>query len=52
MELFDDLMEWAQAAALDGLGIHQDDRGLYWAEDWFGKSAGEFNPTLNQGFLK
>ncbi len=52
METFDDLMEWAQAADLDGYGIHLDDRGIYWAEDWFGKSAGEFDLTINQGFLK
>ncbi len=51
MDFFDDLVEWARAAHLDGCGIQQDCRGIYWAENWEGKSCGEYNPTTGQGFL-
>ncbi len=51
MEQFDDLVEWAQTAQLDGCAIRQDSRGIYWAENWEGKSCGEYNPTDGQGFL-
>ncbi len=51
MELFDDIMEWAQAVQYDGCGIQQDNRGIYWAENWTGQSCGEFNPATGQGFL-
>ncbi len=52
MELYHDLIEWAQAAKYDGCGVQYDDRGIWWAENWEGKSCGEYNPTTNQGFLK
>ncbi len=51
MELFNDLIEWARATRDDGCGIQQDDRGIYRAENWEGKSMGEFNPAEGQGFL-
>ncbi len=52
MELYDELIDWAQTAQADGCAIQKDDRGIYWAENWEGKSCGEYNPTTNQGFLK
>ncbi len=51
MELFDDYADWARAAVYDGCAVHCDDRGIYWAENWEGRSCGEYNPTTNSGFL-
>ena len=51
-EIYDDIKEWAKAAVYDGCAVHKDCRGIYWAENWEGRSCGEFNPTTNTGFLK
>ncbi len=51
-ELFDDFGQWVQALTLDGCGLRKDWTGLWWAENWEGKSCGEFDPTTNTGFLQ
>ena len=51
MESYDDLMEWTKTAVADGCAIQQDSRGIFWAENWEGKSCGEFDPKSCRGFL-
>ena len=51
MEHFDNFGMWIRALTIDGCGLRRDSRGIWWAENWEGKSCGEFDPVQGEGFL-
>ncbi len=51
MEQFEDFDEWANTLLSEGCAPRCDDRGVWWAENWEGKSCGEWYPWRNSGYL-